>query len=302
VTSTARSDATETASTPRASISAQVTASPTPTTSADLYLDLLKRTLTRVIVARGQERQTINPGRSWLRVGNQLVQRALRPLGLEIVRLIRTSPRDYVESGHAALNRAEDAETMLGILQLDQMQACIRDVVQRGTPGDLLEAGVWRGGMTIFMRAALQAYGDSTRRVWVADSFAGLPMPTDGSDSFGWRRGDMAVSLDEVRNNFARYGVLDDRVHFLKGFFSDTLPSAPIERLAVLRIDADLYDSTRDVLSALYPRVSRGGYVVIDDYSNLVDCRRAVDEYRDANGITESIVRIDTRAVYWQRA
>jgi len=301
VTSTARSDATETASTPRASISAQVTASPTPTTSADLYLDLLKRTLTRVIVARGQERQTINPGRSWLRVGNQLVQRALRPLGLEIVRLIRTSPRDYVESGHAALNRAEDAETMLGILQLDQMQACIRDVVQRGTPGDLLEAGVWRGGMTIFMRAALQAYGDSTRRVWVADSFAGLPMPTDGSDSFGWRRGDMAVSLDEVRNNFARYGVLDDRVHFLKGFFSDTLPSAPIERLAVLRIDADLYDSTRDVLSALYPRVSRGGYVVIDDYSNLVDCRRAVDEYRDANGITESIVRIDTRAVYWQR-
>lgn len=283
------------------SISAQVRTLPNPTTSAELYLDLLKRTLTRVIVARGPERQTINPGRSWLRAGNQFVQRALRPLGLEIVRVIRTSPRDYVESGHAALNRAEDAETMLGILQLDQMQACIRDVLQRGVPGDLLEAGVWRGGMTIFMRGVLQAYGDSMRSVWVADSFAGLPMPSDGSDSFGWRRGDMAVSLDEVRSNFARYGILDDRVHFLKGFFSDTLPSAPIERLAVLRIDADLYDSTRDVLTALYPRVSPGGYVVIDDYSNLVDCRRAVDEYRDANGIAESIVRIDTRAVCWQK-
>jgi O-methyltransferase len=222
------------------SVSAAVGTKPDPKTPAELYLDLLKRALTRALVARGYERHTISPGRPWLRALTRFVRAILSPLDLELVRVLKSGPNDYLESGHAAGNRVEDAETMLGVRQLDQMQACISDVLDRGVPGDVLEAGVWRGGMTIFMRAVIKSKGDTNRRVWVADSFAGLPKPVDSFDSFGWKAGDMAVGLDEVRSNFARYGLLDDRVVFLKGFFSETLPSAPIAALSVLRVDADV--------------------------------------------------------------
>ncbi len=284
------------------SVSAAVKTNPEPQTPAELYLDLLKRALTRALVARGYERHTIWPSRHWLRALARLVRSILTPLHLELVRVLRSEPQDYLESGHAARNRVEDAETMLGVRQLDQMQACINDVIDRGIPGDVLEAGVWRGGMTIFMRAVLKSRGDAQRRVWVADSFAGLPKPLAAFDSFGWNAGDMAVGLEEVRGNFARYGMLDDQVVFLKGFFANTLPDAPIVTLSVLRVDADLYESTRDVLENLYPRLSAGGYAVLDDYRNLVDCRRAVDEYRKKHGIADPIVSIDTRAVYWVKS
>lgn len=223
----------------------------------------------------------------------------LSPLHLELVQLKQSEPADYIESTHAARTRMEDAETMLGIRQLDQMQACITDVIMRKVPGDVLEAGVWRGGMTIFMRGVLKAMGDHQRRVWVADSFEGLPDPEKAFDSFGWKKGAMAISLDQVRANFLRYGLLDEQVMFLKGFFNDTLPDAEITALSVLRVDADLYESTRDVLKHLYPKLSVGGYAVFDDYQNLKDCQHAIDEYRLQHRIEDPIVKIDKRAVYW---
>ena len=283
------------------SISSAVKTSPEPRSAEEMYLDLLKRNLTRALFAREYERHTLKPGRILLRSINAVVRRALAPLDLELVRLVRSGPEDYIESGHEAGNRVEDAETMLGTLQLDQMQFCINDVCDRGIAGDLLEAGVWRGGMTIFMSGVLKARGDSLRRVWVADSFAGLPDPDGALDSFGWNAGDMAVSLDEVKGNFMRYGLLDDQVTFLEGFFSETLPTASISALSVLRVDADLYESTLEVLNSLYPKLSVGGYAIFDDYQNLRDCRKAVDEYRLAHGIADPIINIDSRAVFWKR-
>jgi O-methyltransferase len=215
---------------------------------------------------------------------------------------VQSSPADYLESGHEAGKRVEDAETMLGTRQLDQMQRCIQDVLERNVPGDLLEAGVWRGGMTIFMRAALKAFRSADRKVWAVDSFAGLPPINDQKETFAWERGNMAVSLEEVQATFARYGLLDDQVCFLKGYFCDTLPNPYIGRLAILRVDADLYSSTMDVLHALYPALSVGGYAVFDDYRNLPDCRRAIDEFRKEKGILDEIHPIDERAIYWQRS
>jgi O-methyltransferase len=116
-----------------------------------------------------------------------------------------------------------------------------------------------------------------------------------------WREGDMAVSLEEVKRNFQRYGLYDDQVRLLKGFFNKSLPAAPIERLSVLRADADLYESTMDVLNNLYPKLSPGGYAIFDDYLNLPSCRRAIDEYRARHGITEPLQMIDKQAVYWQK-
>jgi O-methyltransferase len=273
---------------------------PTPRTPAELYLDLMKKILTRALIAKGVERHTIRPHGPKSRILHRFNQTAGR-FGLETVRLATSSPQDYLESGHEAGNRVEDAETMLGTRQLDRMQSCIAEVLARKVPGDLIEAGVWRGGMTIFMRAALAAYECRDRRVFVADSFAGLPEIDRQNDRFEWQRGDMAVSLESVKENFARYTLLDDQVVFLKGFFSDTLPTAPIRQLAILRADADLYSSTLDILRNLYPALSPGGYAIFDDYQNLPDCRRAIDEFRQSNGIREEIHPIDERAVYWRK-
>ena len=214
--------------------------------AAELYLDLLKRCLTRTlfedssrmpVVARGGKLQgDVSCGAYDAR--------------------LRAEGRDW----------PSEAETMIGLHRLDNLQRCIADVVESGVPGDVLEAGVWRGGASIFMRAALDAYGDEGRTVWAADSFRGLPPPDP--ERYPADRyldlsvfDELAISVDEVRGNFARYGLLDDRVRFREGWFEDTLPSAPVERLALLRCDGDLYASTVDTLVPLYPKVSVGGNV-----------------------------------------
>ena len=99
----------------------------------------------------------------------------------------------------------------------------------------------------------------------------------------------LAVGLDEVRRNFEAYGMLDDQVKFLKGWFKDTLPNAPVRTISVLRLDGDYYESTRDALSNLYDKVSPGGYLIIDDYgeNSWTYCRKAVDEFRLERGITD---------------
>jgi O-methyltransferase len=195
---------------------------------------------------------------------------------------------------------------MIGLRRLDNIQFCIEQVLREGVPGDLIETGVWRGGSCIFMRAALKAYKDDTRQVWVADSFEGLPRPDgrykqDEGDPHWTFSHVYAISLDEVKKNFSRYGLLDDRVHFLKGWFKDTLPTAPIERLAVLRLDGDMYSSTMDALVNLYPKLSTGGYVIVDDYFAEDSCRKAVDDFRAEKRIEAPITKIDWTAVFWKK-
>ena len=140
-----------------------------------------------------------------------------------------------------------------------------------------MEAGVWRGGTTILMRAILHLYSDKQRKVWVADSFEGCPRPREEAERGDrhWQNPFIAVNLETVQENFRRYGLLDDQVCFLRGWFCDTLPNAPVERLAVLRVDGDMYSSTMDVLRAMYHRISPGGYVIIDDYYTIDICRKA---------------------------
>jgi O-methyltransferase len=179
-------------------------------------------------------------------------------------------------------------------------------VLEREVPGDLIETGAWRGGATIFMRAILRAYGDTERVVWVADSFQGLPTPDpslypeDETDR-SWAHAELAVSLDNVKANFERYGLLDDQVRFLPGWFRETLPAAPIERLALLRLDGDMYESTMVALESLYPKLSSGGYVIVDDYGALQGCRAAVDDFRREQAITEELKWIDWTGVFWKR-
>ena len=205
------------------------------------------------------------------------------------------------------------AITMLPIARMDNLRTCVEDVIARGVPGDLIETGVWRGGAAIFMRAVLRAHGTMDRNVWVADSFEGLPEPdaekypieAKAHQGAVMRKAynHFAVSIDDVRRNFAAFDLLDERVRFLKGWFKDTLPSAPIKTLAVMRLDGDYYESTMDGLTNLYEKLSVGGYAIIDDYGedSWTYCRRAVDEFRQQRGIDEPMIRVDSKCYYWQR-
>lgn len=235
------------------------------------------------------------------RLASLPITRTLDRLGLALMR--RVDP-DAQTTGRC---RTSEAETMIGLTRLNNIQQCVTDVIRSNIPGDLVEAGVWRGGAAIFLRALLEVYSDAARKVWVADSFQGLPKPdpdrypADRGDTL-WKIGALAVSLEEVKANFARYGLLDDRVQFLQGFFSETLPAAPIERISVLRLDCDMYESTMTVLDALYDRVSRGGYVIIDDFGAIAACRQAVSDFRSKSNINDEIHAIDWTGVYWQRS
>lgn len=255
---------------------------------ASLYLDLMKRTLSGWVYADGN---ILDVGRSGLELrGEGGDWRSFNPR-------LREQGADW----------PEHAQTMIGLERLDNLQSCVEDALANDVPGDLIETGVWRGGATILMRAVLKAYGVEDRRVWVADSFEGVPPPDPeryppDKDSPLHAFEELAVSLEQVKANFERYGLLDEQVRFLEGWFCDTLPEAPIERLAVVRLDGDMYESTMDALVNLYPKLSAGGYLIVDDYGALPMCRQAVHDYRTAHGISEEIRPIDWSGVFWRRA
>jgi hypothetical protein len=197
------------------------------------------------------------------------------------------------------------AHSMLSMQRLDNIQHAVETIIRENVPGDLIETGVWRGGACILMRAVLRVYGDRNRRVFLADSFAGLPKPdaakypSDAGDQHHVHEF-LAVSKEEVEENFSKYGLLDERVVFLKGWFKDTLPTAPLKSLSVMRLDGDMYESTMDALNSLYHKLSVGGFCIIDDYA-LPGCRAAVDDFRKREGITEGLLEIDHSGRYWRK-
>ncbi|HEY1710980.1 MAG TPA: TylF/MycF/NovP-related O-methyltransferase [Rhizomicrobium sp.] len=248
--------------------------------AAQLYLDLLKRSLTNTIFA-------IEPDAEG-----------------DTLRYVGAAISHYQQSS---------AVSMLPLARMDNLQNCITDVIADNIPGDFIETGVWRGGATIFMRAVLKVLNVTDRTVWCADSFEGLPEPDPEkfpleaksfkSAAMTKYYNHLAVSLEEVQRNFAAYGLLDDKVRFLKGWFKDTLPGAPFETLAIMRLDGDYYESTRDALTNLYDKLSVGGYVIIDDYGedNWTYCRKAVEEFREQRGITDPLVRVDKPCSFWRK-
>ena len=249
-------------------------------TPGDRYLDLLIRSLTNTLFEQEPDHDSADVGR-----------------------FVVAFTMHYIRGS---------AITMLPRVRLENIRHCVEAVITDDVPGDLIEAGVWRGGGCIFMRGCLEALGRGDRIVWVADSFEGLPDPgPDNARESQFFNSPMMqrhykrleASLEEVHANFNAYGLMSDRVRFLKGWFNETLPTAPIEQLSVLRLDGDYYSSTMDTLNALYAKVSPGGFVIIDDYGEdaWTDCRKAVDEFRRDHGVTEPIVTVDSKCVFWRK-
>lgn len=273
----------------------------TETGAIELYLDLLKKSLTRSI-----SDETYSAAEPWFgltRLWFAPVQAFLWARGWSVVQHRKLDPKEREEGR----DWPADAETMIGMKRLNNIQHCIEEILRDRVPGDLIETGVWRGGASIFMRGVLKAYGDKSRTVWAADSFQGLPKPKPGvwqDDEKGklWAfAGTLAVSLEQVRANFARYGLLDDQVKFLQGWFSETLPTAPVEQLSLMRLDGDMYESTMDALRPLYPKLSKGGFCIIDDYFTHSGAREAVNAYRKEHNITDPIEQIDWAGAFWRR-
>jgi O-methyltransferase len=202
-------------------------------------------------------------------------------------------------------DRPEYAQTMIGLKRMENVRDCAETVLAEGVPGDFVEAGAWRGGASLLLRGILAAHGDLERRVTVADSFEGLPPPDperyphDAGD-VNHMAEELAVSLEEVRANFERYGLLDDQVEFVKGWFKDSLPGLADRDWALIRLDGDLYESTIDGLRNLYPRLQPGGFLIVDDYG-FDNCRAAVEDYRREHDINEPIQRIDWVGAFWRR-
>ncbi len=278
----------------------------TPDELRELYLDLMKRTLTGALMEDndsilGGVRTAGSPSlkKKAANAAGSLAQR----FGFEIA---YKKPYDPAlrETGSDWPARSE---SMIGLKRMQNIQDAIQAIIEDDVPGDFIETGVWRGGACIFMRANLKAWGDTKRTVWLADSFQGLPapnvkdFPADQGDTFYLQTG-LSVGEAAVRHNFERYGLLDDQVKFLVGWFKDTLPTAPAEQYSLIRLDGDLYESTIQALDALYPKLSVGGFCIIDDYGTLPDqAGKAVHDYRAQHGITDEIVDVDGNGAYWRK-
>ena len=244
-----------------------------------LYLDLLEKCLTNVIYRDPPMRP------KWTHLlRRQVFSEAIRQQG-----------KDWPSQAH----------TMIGLKRLRSLRQQVETTLTENILGDYIETGVWRGGACIMMRGVLAAYGNRDRIVYAADSFAGVPPPNRkrypadrGRNFYKYRQ--LAVSLEAVQANFALYGLLDDQVRFVEGLFSETLPKLEATRFALIRLDGDLYESTMDALQALYPRLSRGGFVVVDDYA-MRSSRTAVHDYLEQLGEDVRFERIDDYSVWWQK-
>jgi O-methyltransferase len=273
---------------------------------AHLYLDLLKKSLSFTLWP-----EPLAPVKLFNFSSLPLKKRL--PVSV-ITNVLKSTPYEVVVDRRITDHQRDEgkfwpvcAHTMIGMKRLDNLQECIETVIRENIEGDLIETGVWRGGACILMRGILAAHGVEGRKVYVADSFEGLPKPdadkypADKGSPFHTFSSYLAVSKEEVAENFSKYGLLDEQVVFLKGWFKDTLPSAPVEKLAIMRLDGDMYSSTMEALTNLYPKLSEGGFCIIDDYGLINACKRAVDDFRTQQGIVAEIVPIDYSGVYWRK-
>lgn len=212
------------------------------------------------------------------------------------------------KNSHMDVREAVNPKVHSGLLintgwtRMRNLECIMEDIVKHHVPGDFVECGVWQGGVITFMAGFLLVHQQyPARRVWAFDSFMGIPATATGKRSpgkdFDFEPGsketaaavakDAKTGMAYVMNHLQQFDVAE-AVKFVPGWFNDTVSVAPVEKIALLRVDGDLYSSTRQVLEGLYPKLSIGGWVVHDDWG-VVQSRRAVLDFRADNNITEPL-------------
>lgn len=207
--------------------------------------------------------------------------------------------RDFTEFSPSL--RIARPYTMLWNRRLFSLARSVRTVIREGVPGDFVECGVWRGGASFLMADLLRRYQISDRRVWLFDSFRGLPAPTDldGPAAADYVQAvdspkyldNCSASIEEVEAAAERLG-LAPRIRTIKGWFDETLPQFRnnVGPIALLRVDADWHDSVLCCLESLYDQVSPGGFVIFDDYNDWDGCAIAVHEFLGARHLSHRLV------------
>lgn len=195
--------------------------------------------------------------------------------------------------------------TMVGRTRLENIERLLLQMIDAQVIGDFVECGVWRGGSSLFARGVLKALNVHDRMVHLVDSFEGLPRASQAKDRDVWSKMDfLKVSLEEVQEPFRQLGLLDDGVAFHKGFFQHSLPPlrkqllAEKKKIAVLRMDGDMFESTMDILYNLYDLVSVGGCVIIDDFT-ISEAKEAVETFLQHHGVTVDYIHIDEYSSYF---
>lgn len=251
-----------------------------------LYLELLKKCLLNEIYIENEARFLYIFAS--LITGNPIDSNVVREIGNRLPELVKRikdarlegKPWWFVDVKRGGgtferinlRNLCEFSHTMIGRMRLNNIEQCLDVIRKENIPGDLVETGVWRGGACIFMKGYLKAYEMRGRRVFVCDSFEGLPKPTAPEDErYDFSKEKMpilAITEQEVRENFLRYDLLDEDVIFVKGWFKDTLNKLPTNQIALLRLDGDLYESTEYCLAAieyLDQYMEPGDILVVED-------------------------------------
>lgn len=198
--------------------------------------------------------------------------------------------------------------TMTSPERVFALHEAVKHLVSSGVRGSLVECGVWRGGSAMVMLQTLLQLGDSSRDVFLYDTFTGMPRPGEADISVHGERAlerflrdrtaDDASdwcfsSLEEVKQNVLGTGYAEEKVHFIQGKVEQTIPGILPESIALLRLDTDWYDSTRHEMAHLFPLLQPGGVLIIDDYGYWKGARKAVDEYLAENHLCLFLNRID---------
>lgn len=263
-------------------------------TVSELYLDLLKK---KLIDFRMDQYEFYKPITESTQLDMKIDKSSLERNSVVLCKKEVYNPMERAEGR----DFPDNADSMIGLRRLNNLHELYKNIEEEGVEGDCLEAGVWKGGACIFLNALNRVYSNSERKIWVADSFEGLPPSTHKEDlDYNWDYDFLKVSLEKVKSNFRKYNLLDDNVNFLKGWFKDSLIDVEFDKLSILRVDGDMYESTMDVLTNLYSKVQSGGYVIIDDYFAVTSCKKAVDEFLQAQKINVDIIRIDWTGVFWK--
>ena len=264
-------------------------------TTEDLYLDLLIKSLTDTT---DDEKEHFISKKV---IGINTINKLLKPFNYEICK------KRIINKANGGLDRkihAPNATSLIGRSRMNCIKECYDIINKENIEGDILEAGVWKGGATIFMNALLKVNNDQTRKVYAADSFEGCPPATleeDKEDKYS-EFTFLQAGIDLVKSNFKKYNLLNDNVFFLKGWFKDTLPDAPFTKLSLIRADGDMYESTMDILENTYHKLSVGGFVLIDDYGAIEACKKVVDDFRRDKNINDEIIKVDWTGVYWRKS
>ena len=242
-----------------------------------------------------------------------LAKKIIKKLGYEIHRV-----NTYVEfPSHFSKTDIEIIKsvklfTLSSIERRFALIQAVNYIIKNKIAGDIVECGVWKGGSIMVITKTLLELKSYDKELYLFDTFEGMPKPTEfdvsykdklaikefedqkiDNNSSDWLR----IELDEVKKNVFSTGYNKEKFHFIKGKVEDTIPKNSPETISILRLDTDWYDSTRHELIHLFPRLVRGGVVIIDDYGFWRGAKKAVDEYFEENNILILLNRIDTTGV-----